>query len=214
MPSVDLLITFFIAASIFAFVPGTGMLYAATQTVGRGRRAGWLSAVGFHVAGYVHVLAAALGFVILLKAIPSLYALMKFAGAAYLIWLGIKLFMSKEVTASSPSLTAPVSDRCALWDSVIVELLNPKSALFFLAFLPQFTEPSASLPIWLQILLLGTVVNLMFSATDILCVLLSARMSKLFIASQSASRLARRAGGGILIALGVNLAALRSGGGF
>lgn len=209
MPSVELLIPFFVATAIFACVPGPGMLYAATQTVARGQRAGWLSAAGFHIAGYAHILAAAFGLAVLLEAVPVLYAIVKFAGAGYLIWLGVRLFRAPGRTAETTVRPAITTHRRAIRDSIAVEVLNPKTALFYLAFLPQFTDPAAALPIWGQILVLGAIVNGMFSVTDAACVVLSARMTRLFIASQAANRLARRIGGGILVALGLNVAASR-----
>jgi len=209
MPPFDLLIPFFVATLIFACVPGPGMFYAAAQTIARGRHAGWLSAAGFHIGGYAHILAAAFGLAVLLEAVPVLYAIVKFAGAAYLIWLGIRLLRSPEPHAVSVAQSESTMHRRAIRDSITVEVLNPKTALFYLAFLPQFTDVSASLPVWGQILVLGAIVNVMFSVTDAVCVLLSERVTKLLIASEAANRLAQRIGGGVLVALGVNLAASR-----
>ncbi|MDP6705216.1 MAG: LysE family translocator [Rhodospirillales bacterium] len=206
MPSLELLIPFFLATAIFACVPGPGMFYAAAQTIARGRRAGWLSAIGFHIGGYLHISAAAFGLAVLLETVPVLYAVVKVAGAAYLIWLGFKLFASPRTLAMSVVATEAKPQRRAVRDSIIVEVLNPKTAIFYLSFLPQFTDASASLPIWGQILVLGTIVNFMFSATDAACVLLSEKMTRGLVASQWVNRLARRIGGGILVALGVNLA--------
>lgn len=219
MPPYELLLPFFLATAVFACVPGPGMFYAAAQTMARGRRAGWLSAAGFHLAGYLHICAAAFGLAVLLETIPVLYASVKLCGAAYLVWLGVKLFRSEAALAVSPGAISPGAvppgqmepkpHRRALRESITVEVLNPKTALFFLAFLPQFTDASAGLPVWAQILVLGTVVNLVFSATDVACVLLSERLTRLLAASQTARRVARRIGGGILVALGINLAVSR-----
>jgi threonine/homoserine/homoserine lactone efflux protein len=185
------------------------MFYAAAQTFAGGRRAGWLSALGFHIGGYVHIAAAAFGLAVLLETLPVLYNVVKLAGAAYLIWLGIRYLLSPRRVAE-PVLTAPAkADRHAIRDSIIVEVLNPKTALFFVSFLPQFTEVSASLPVWAQIIVLGSIVSFMFSATDAVCVLLSDRMTRGFLVSQGAVRLARRIGGGILVALGIDLALSR-----
>ena len=147
MPSLDLLMPFFIATSIFACVPGPGMFYAAAQTIARGHRAGWLSAAGLHIGGYAHILAAALGLAVLLEAVPVLYTIVKFAGAAYLIWLGIRLFRSPKPMAVSVGQAKSVMHRRAIRDSIAVEVLNPKTALFYLAFLPQFTDLTAPLPV-------------------------------------------------------------------
>ena len=98
MPSSELMIAFFAATLLFAYMPGPALLYTAAQTVARGRRGGWLAALGLHVGGYVHVLAAALGLALLFKAVPVLYVALKFAGAAYLIWLGVQMIVSKPRT--------------------------------------------------------------------------------------------------------------------
>ncbi|WP_373084358.1 LysE family translocator [Sneathiella sp.] len=209
MPTFDLLMPFFIATAIFACIPGPGLLYAAARTISNGRQAGWLAAVGLHLGGYVHICAAALGLAILLKAVPVLYEVVKLVGAAYLIWLGYRMFISRNVVSVSNQKKTPPVSRKAMTQSIAVEILNPKTALFHLSFLPQFTDPGATFPIWLQILILGTIVNFMFSITDVACVLLSAKAMRLFSASRTANRLAHRVGGGILIALGVNLAASR-----
>jgi threonine/homoserine/homoserine lactone efflux protein len=209
MPSFELLVPFFVASAIFACVPGPGMFYAAAQTFAQGHRAGWLSAVGFHLGGFVHILAAAFGLAILLKTVPVFYIVVKFAGATYLIWLGVKYVRGLERPARSDVAALPKPSRKALRDSIVVEVLNPKTALFYLAFLPQFTDNDASLPIWTQILVLGAIVNTMFSITDAACIVVCEAASKRLAASQRIGRLAQRIGGSVLIALGINLAVSR-----
>ena len=220
MPSLELLAAFFVATALFAYMPGPAMLYAAAQTIARGRQAGWLAALGIHVGGYVHVLAAALGLAVLFEAVPALYAAVKLAGAAYLVWLGFGMILTQDA-AHDPSealgaATAPSgagtrkTARRAFWESALVEVLNPKTAIFYVAFLPQFTDPSAALPIWAQLAILGTVVNVMFSSADVLCVVLADRVTSALRRSAAAGRWVRRAGGGILVGLGVNLGLSRT----
>jgi threonine/homoserine/homoserine lactone efflux protein len=209
MPSLELFVAFLIATFIFAWVPGPAMLYTASQTIGRGRRAGWMAVLGIHVGGYAHIVAAALGLAALFAAIPALYAVVKLAGAGYLIWLGLTLFFGRRESYIPAGMIEPKSPRRAFWDGVAVELLNPKTALFFLTFLPQFTDVSAALPLWGQLLVLGAIVNIMFSSADVICVLLAVGIVRLFRRSVSAHELARRVAGGILIALGINLAVSR-----
>jgi len=206
MPQFELLIPFFIATSIFACVPGPGLLYAAARTITHGRSAGWQAAIGLHIGGYFHIVAAALGLAALLVAVPIVYSAVKWAGAAYLVWLGLQMFRARHSGAVAPSREAAVPSRRALRQSIVVEILNPKTALFYLSFLPQFTDLEAAFPVWLQIIILGTIVNFMFSATDVICVLLSDRAVRLLAASKSINRMAHRLGGGMLMALGVNLA--------
>ena len=211
MPSADILLAFFLATSVFAYMPGPAMLYATAQTVAGGRRAGWFAALGLHLGGYVHVVAAAFGLAILFETIPALYLSLKIAGAMYLIWLGIKMFRSTpnfadlETTPTQP-VTAKSTTR-SFWESVTVEVLNPKTALFFLAFLPQFTDPAAGWPIAVQLLVLGVIVNVMFSSADVVCVVLADRLSRYLKRSRTA--LPSRLGGSLLVALGVNLALSR-----
>lgn len=206
MPSFELLTAFAVATLIFGYMPGPALLYAAAQTIARGRKAGWMAALGLHLGGYVHVIAAAFGLALLFQAVPTLYILLKLIGAAYLIWLGARLILSaREAGAALPEIAAK-SPRRAFWESVTVEVLNPKTALFYLAFLPQFTDPAASLPIWAQLLVLGTVVNVVFSSADILCVLLADRVTAALRGSATGGQWLRRAGGALLVGLGAKLA--------
>ncbi len=205
MPSLDLLIAFLIATSIFAYMPGPSTLYAAAQTIARGSRAGWFAALGIHIGGDVHVVAAVVGLAVLFEAVPTIYLGLKMAGAAYLVWLGVKMFMTKLGTDMNTNSPGQKSAKRAFWESVSVEVLNPKTAIFYVAFLPQFADPTAAFPIWLQLLILGTVVNVMFSSADALCVILADKIASVFAASGSANRIAQRLGGSILVALGLNL---------
>lgn len=209
MPSADLLIPFFLASAVFACVPGPGMFYAAAQTLASGRKAGWWSALGFHIAGLGHVAAAAFGVSTLLALVPTLFTVMKLVGAAYLIWLGIKYLRGARLLVSAPRKPPAPTVRKALRDSVIVEAMNPKSALFYLAFLPQFTDSSAELPIWVQIVILGMIVNAMFSVTDAILIEMSHVATKLRSSERFVLAL-QRLGGGVLITLGVNLALARN----
>ena len=211
MPSPDLMLAFLAAAAVFAFMPGPALLYTAAQTIARGRRAGFLAALGIHTGCYVHVIAAALGLSALFKAVPFLYAMVKIAGALYLIWLGIRMFRSQGLDApadgaGSVSLKPAKSGWAAFRESFLVELLNPKVALFFLAFLPQFTDPGAGLPIWGQLLVLGIIVNCMFSSADILTILLADRVMRAMKGSKAAGQALSRIGGSVLMMLGLNMA--------
>jgi threonine/homoserine/homoserine lactone efflux protein len=209
MPSFELLFAFVVATSVFAYMPGPAMLYTAAQTMARGRKAGWLAALGIHIGGYAHVAAAALGLAILFEAVPILYTVLKFAGAAYLVWLGVKLFFSQENITTSVLEVDAKSPKRAFWESVTVEVLNPKTAIFYVAFLPQFTDLSATFPIWLQLFILGTIVNFMFSSADVIAVVLADKVTSALRRSAAAARIVRRIGGSILVALGVNVAVAR-----
>lgn len=210
MPSTELLIAFFATTAVFAYIPGPAMLYAAAQTMARGRYAGLMATLGIHLGCYVHVFAAAAGLSVLFHAVPALYLAVKLAGAAYLIWLGISLFRAREQDVSPISGIKPKSGRRAFLESVTVEILNPKTAIFFVAFLPQFIDASASFPVWLQFLVLGTIVNLMFSSADIVCVFLAGAVVDRLRQSGRARRMMQRAGGAVLVGLGTHVMFQRS----
>ncbi|MEM7043774.1 MAG: LysE family translocator [Pseudomonadota bacterium] len=209
MPPAELMVPFFVASAIFACIPGPGMLYAAAQTMASGRRAGWYSAFGFHLASYGHIAAAAFGVSILLELVPALFMAMKVIGAAYLIWLGTKYLIDPTPVMQSRKPIPDVRAAKALKDSMVVEVLNPKSALFYLAFLPQFTDASAALPQWAQIVVLGFVVNMMFTVTDAILIEMSHAAVRKLRESERVALVLQRIGGGILIVLGLNLAFAR-----
>jgi threonine/homoserine/homoserine lactone efflux protein len=208
MPGLDLLIPFAIATAAFAYFPGPALLYTAAQTLARGRRAGFMAALGIHLGCYVHVIAAALGLSAILQYVPTLYVALKLAGAVYLIYLGIGMWRQK-LNGGDPLELPAKTTRRALLESMTVELLNPKVALFFLAFLPQFVDPSAALPIGIQFLVLGVIVNFAFTSADIITVLLADRVVVFLRRSGRGTHIVQRLGGGVLIALGVRLALVR-----
>ena len=105
---------------------------------------------------------------------------------------------------------APKSSRCAFAESIVVEILNPKTALFFVAFLPQFVDPAGSLPLWMQFVVLGVIVGLLFSLVDLICVLLAALIVNKMKRSTRVHRLVQRAGGALLVGLGAHLALHRA----
>jgi threonine/homoserine/homoserine lactone efflux protein len=206
MSSSGLLLAFLATSAIFALVPGPAMIYAAGQALARGRWSGLMASLGLHVGGYLHVGTAAAGLSLLFHAVPALYLAVKLAGAAYLIWLGAVLLLGKgrgEAAAAPPQAK---SGRRAFLEGIAVEALNPKTAIFFAAFLPQFIDPSAAAPIWLQFLTLGIVVNWMFSTTDVICVLLAGAAVDRLRGSARAQLWVRRAGGAAIVGLGVKLA--------
>jgi threonine/homoserine/homoserine lactone efflux protein len=209
MPSLDILLAFAAATAVFAYFPGPALLYTAAQTLARGRRAGFMAAFGIHVGCYAYVFAAAFGLSAVFRHVPELYAAMKILGAIYLVWLGIDM-MRRRVPAAEPGTVAPKPARRAFVESIVVELLNPKVAIFFIAFLPQFVDPAASLPIWAQFLNLGTIVNLAFSSADVVTVFAASTVMRRLRGDGAGRRLIRLAGGSILIGLGARLALDRS----
>lgn len=207
MPSATLLLELLITAGTFAFLPGPAMLYTAGQTIARGRRAGLMAAFGIHCGGYAHVFAAAAGLSFLFHAVPPLYTAVKLAGALYLIWLGLSMLRAERSDAR-PDFAAPEGLN-AFRQSVQVELLNPKTAIFFLSFLPQFVDPVAAFPVWLQLALLGAIVNLIFSLADVAVVMLAGFLARRMQGNGRSRRIARGAGGALIASLGVHLALQR-----
>jgi threonine/homoserine/homoserine lactone efflux protein len=209
MASLETLLAFAIATAIFAYTPGPAMLYAAAQALARGRRGGLMAVAGLHTGGYVHVAAAAFGLSAVFRHVPEAYLAVKLTGAAYLVYLGIQMIRHRADPLDIPLLEARSTGR-AFMESVSVEVLNPKAAIFFIAFLPQFADPSASLPVWMQLLILGTIVNIAFSSADVLAVLLTSRMAGAARNSLKGVRIARATAGSILMGLGARLALDRS----
>ncbi|WP_262691966.1 LysE family translocator [Kordiimonas aestuarii] len=205
MSSFEQLIPFFIATAIFAFVPGPAILYTAAQTLARGRKAGFMAALGIHLGCYVHVIAAALGLSVIFTHVPFAYTVVKVGGAIYLIWLGIGLIRQQQKAGDLPAVGGK-SARRAFFESMWVEILNPKVAIFFIAFLPQFIDPTASLPMWAQFLILGAFVNLSFSSADVIVILAADKVARRVKASCMGSRWVGWLSGMTLIGLGARLA--------
>ena len=145
---------FMLASLALAVVPGPAVLYIVAQSVDQGRGAGLVSAGGIATGGLVHVVAATIGLSSLLASSATAFTIVKYAGAAYLIVLGIRRLLTRETLEE---ITRPPRERRRIFrDGVVVNVLNPKTALFFLAFLPQFVDPDAGAAA-LQILLLGLI---------------------------------------------------------
>ncbi len=211
MASYELLAAFLVTTALFAYVPGPAMLYTIAQTMARGRAAGLMAVLGVHLGCYIHIVAAVAGLSMLFQAVPWLYIAVKFGGACYLIWLGFSMLRVRLSEDTTGSFTiGQKSSKRAFIDSVVVEMLNPKTALFFLAFLPQFVDPAAAFPVWLQFLVLGVAVNIIFTSADFVAVMVAGLAAGRLKRSAFAQGVARRAAGVILMGLGLHLAWQRS----
>jgi threonine/homoserine/homoserine lactone efflux protein len=146
---------FMLASLALAVVPGPAVLYIVAQSVDQGRFAGLVSALGIGTGGLVHVVAATIGLSSLLASSATAFTIVKYAGAAYLILLGIRRLLTRE-DFGDETARPPRPHRRIFVDGVVVNVLNPKTALFFLAFLPQFVDPGQGAAT-LQILLLGLI---------------------------------------------------------
>lgn len=199
-------ITFLLAASVLALTPGPGIAYVVARTVASGRREGLASCLGTGIGGMVHVLAAALGLSVLVAQSAVTFTLVKYIGAAYLIYLGIRILVGKD-SAAPVDAGATKGTRRALLEGVVVEALNVKTALFFLAFLPQFATPVE--PLMPQLVLLGGICVMLNTAVDVVAVFAAQRLLRSGAARAARSRLLTRLSGGTMIGLGVFLGLAR-----
>jgi threonine/homoserine/homoserine lactone efflux protein len=153
MPDPALWGLFVVASVVLLLTPGPAVLYIVARSVEQGRSAGLVSVLGIHLGTIVHISAAAIGLSALLVSSALAFAIVKYLGAAYLIWIGIRTLMAKEVDPDAPRIPAEPLRR-VFRDGFVVNLFNPKTAIFFLAFLPQFVDPARG-PLHWQILILG-----------------------------------------------------------
>ena len=200
-------LAFFLAALVLALTPGPGIAYVVARTASGGRAEGLASCVGTGVGGMFHVFAAALGLSVLLAQSATAFSVVKYVGAAYLLYLGIRLLLAKAPVAVSA--VAPGGARRALLEGVLVEALNVKTALFFLAFLPQFLV-SGSSPV-VQLLVMGTVCVVLNTLADVGAVFGASRLLQSGQDAQRRARLLNKASGVTLVGLGLYVAAAKRG---
>ena len=156
MPDTTSLVFFLGAVVALLVIPGPVVLYIVTRSVSQGTKAGLVSVLGVQFGAIFHVLAAVLGISALLVASATAYAVLKYAGAAYLVYLGIRTLLRRD-SSSQEAACEPMSLRKIFTQGAIVQILNPKSAMFFFAFLPQFVDPSAG-SVTNQLLILGAII--------------------------------------------------------
>ena len=202
------LLAFFIAAALLALTPGPGIAYVVARTVAGGRQEGLASCLGTGLGGMLHVLAAALGLSVLLAQSALAFSLMKYVGAAYLIYLGVRLLMQKPPAGDASPVSAQ-GVRRAFAEGILVEALNVKTALFFLAFLPQFTTPAE--PLLMQLVLLGSICVALNTLVDVMAVLGAQRLLNSGLGRAARARLMTRASGVTMIGLGAWLALSKRG---
>jgi threonine/homoserine/homoserine lactone efflux protein len=203
------LIGFVFAALIVLVIPGPGVLYIVARSLAQGRRAGLASVVGLALGAYVHVAAAAVGLSAILLASATAFGIVKALGAGYLIYLGIQTLLARRPT-TRPEVPVPLPAWRLMMDGVIISVFNPKIAVFFLAFLPQFVDPAAGSAAG-QIWLLGLIYVGLALLTDGSYALLAGTVGQSlgrrgFIGSLMQGRLPRYVVGGLYLGLGVNAA--------
>ena len=193
---------FFIAALILAATPGPGIFYVLARTLAGGRREGILSSLGTFTGGMVHVLAAALGISAILAASAVAFHTVKYAGAAYLVWLGIRMIRTRNAELPAETFTP---SRGAFGQGIVTEVLNPKTALFFLSFIPQFISQQLG-HIFLQFLIFGAVSVALNTTADLLVVTLAVPLGGKLKSSTTFRRRQRAASGLGMIGLGAYVA--------
>jgi threonine/homoserine/homoserine lactone efflux protein len=194
------------AATLLAIVPGPGMLYVLARTLAGGRREGVLSSLGTFVGGLAHVLAAATGLSIVLATTATAFAVVKYAGAGYLIYLGVRMIISARINEDAEiARPAGLLPRNPFWQGIATEVLNPKTAIFFLAFIPQFVSRVSGGVFW-QFLLLGTISVALNTSCDLVVAFAAAPIGARLKSSAVLRRRQRTATGLTLIGLGAFVA--------
>jgi len=199
-------LAFVLAAVVLAITPGPGIAYVVARTVAGGRPEGLASCVGTGIGGMLHVVAAALGLSLIVAQSAVAFNLVKYLGAAYLVYLGIRLLLRKD-QALRVELAASQGVRRALSEGIVVEALNVKTALFFLAFLPQFVSPNE--PLLSQLVLLGSICVALNTLVDVIAVFAADRLLMSGAARAARARLLTRVSGTTMLGLGAYLALAR-----
>ena len=211
MPSIDAIIAVCLAGLALSATPGPSMLYVLSHSVGQSRAAGLASAVGLCLGGTLLAVATALGLAALFASSAWIVTVLRYLGSAYLIWLGIGMIGSARSDAQDVVQAAPVRQKslgAIVWQGMLVEILNPKTVLFFALFLPPFitaSSPQADGDIRMQLLILGVLVPLTAIPSDLTVAYLGGSIARVMNRERSMRERLSWVGGLILIAIAVNL---------
>jgi threonine/homoserine/homoserine lactone efflux protein len=212
MPSLHAILSVALAGFALSVTPGPSMLYVLSQTVGQSRMAGLASAVGLCLGGIALAIATALGLAAIFARFDWLVSALRYLGAAYLIWLGIGMIRTARQSARMGLDTNEVVHKPILslmWQGVLVEVLNPKTVLFFALFLPPFVSVDQGsvdgLQVTLQLLVLGSLVPLTALPADILVAIMGSALTKTLRKNQVARAMLARTSGLLLIVIAVGL---------
>ncbi len=204
MPAFSTLAVFCVAALALIVVPGPAVTYIVTQSIDKGRRAGLVSVLGIAGGGLVHVSAAVVGLSALIASSASAFTVVKLLGAVYLVVLGVRRLLDRDDAVPAPE-AEPAEHSRLFVQGVVVNILNPKTALFFLAFLPQFVDPHHG-SVALQAGILGTTFVAIAGVSDSTYAIVAAALSDRLRASAKARRLQRFVSGTVFVALGATAA--------
>jgi threonine/homoserine/homoserine lactone efflux protein len=207
MPDPSALALFTVAAVTLLVIPGPSVLYIVTRSVDQGRAAGLASVGGIHVGTLVHVAAAALGLSALLVSSATAYNAVRWLGAAYLVWLGVRRLLAHDEPSGSAKNphTSRLGLRRVFAQGVVVNVLNPKTALFFFAFLPQFVDTSRG-SVRSQVVVFGVAFVLLGLVSDGAYALLASSGAGWLRRRPGVAKASRVVSGGVLISLGVTTA--------
>lgn len=205
MISLNDFVLFAFASLMLNITPGNDMLYVATRSTSQGIKAGFFSALGIAGGCIVHLLAAVAGLSAIIASSAIAFDIIKFAGAAYLIYLGVKAFISRQNKFSITENVETKSLPGLFWQGVLTNVLNPKVALFFLAFLPQFVHPEKGSAA-MQIFLLGLWFNFSGTIVNIIVAMLFGKLGNWFADKQSFIKWQNKLTGLILVGLGIKVA--------
>lgn len=200
---------FLTAAVMLAIAPGPGMLYVLARSLAGGKREGVLSAFGTFLGGMVHVIAAALGVSIILAKSAAAFATVKYVGAAYLCFLGVRMILDARKEKTADAVDISPSMRNPLWQGVATEVFNPKTALFFLSFIPQFVNRGSG-HVFLHFVALGTISVVLNTTADLIVIWLAGPLGARIRSSATFRRRQRTVSGAIMIGLGTYLATSES----
>lgn len=204
------LLTYLAAAAVLVLIPGPGTAWIVAQTIAGGAARGLRAGLGLETATLIHALAAGLGLSAVFATSAMAFEALKYAGAAYLIWLGIKALRDGDPkhasTGTMPALVREAGQRTVYWRSVVTGVLNPKVVLFFLAFLPQFVHPERG-PVWLQFLVLGALLSILGFCNSAMLSLMIGHFGHRASQSDRWARWRQRAAGSLFIGIGLRLAA-------
>lgn len=200
---------FLSAAIVLAFVPGPGMLYVLSRTLSGGKTVGLISTLGASCGGMVHVVGAAVGISALLATSALAFTIIKYAGALFLVYLGLKILLSAYGMARlEPTVktTKQVHNKKRIFfEGVATEMLNPKTAIFFLAFIPQFIQPENG-SVFIQFIVLGVIVVLLNTLPDLLIACFSQPIASIWVSNAKFRIKQQMVSGFCLIGLGAYLA--------
>lgn len=202
MPSIEILIAFTLAALLMNISPGPSNLYVMARSIAQGNQGGIVATLGLAVGSLVHVAATVLGLSAIFKHSPMLYTIIKLLGAAYLLYLGYSYWKTsneKHPEAKVERTKAKPLEK-VFYESVIVEVTNPKTALFFLAFLPQFVVLESG-PVATQLFIFGIIVTISAIPCDILVALFSSKVANWLVKNEKAQVIQERVSGSILLGM-------------